>query len=117
MNVQKILAWLASNVFLLLLMFGGGFVLGYFGHDQRSSTTGPEYSYQISRVLELERSANSRERTRLVSEGDRLRAENGRISRERDRLKREREAINSDRADLKRLNEIFDEIRKLSEVH
>ena len=117
MNAPKKFEHIGFLVFISICLFAGGYTAGYLGLDKRSSGTGQTYSYQISRVLELERAYAGRERSRLEAEGSRLRAENGRITAERDRLTRERSLASADRADLKRLAEIFDKIGELSEVH
>jgi len=114
--VQKILAYIGGSIFTIALLFGGGFLTGRLTADKQSDKTSPDYSDQISRIVELTRSYLIERSGELKQREDSLSSREARIS-ERERLLREaEERATTDRADLKELEQILSSIADLSET-
>ena len=112
--MQKILAYIGGSIFTIALLFGGGFLTGRLTADKQSDKTSPDYSNQISRIVELTRSYLIERSGELKQREDLLAAREVRIA-DRERIFREaEERARADRADVAELEGVLTEIIRLS---
>ena len=114
--MQKILAYIGGSIFTIALLFGGGFLTGRLTADKQSDKTSPDYSNQISRIVELTRSYIVTRTGELKQREVSLSNREARIS-ERERILREaEERAAADRTDFIELEQILSSIADLSET-
>ena len=112
--MQNILTYIGGSILTIALLFGGGFLTGRLTADKQSDKTSPDYSNQISRIVELTRSYLIERSGELKQREDLLAAREGRIA-DRERIFREaEERARADRADVAELEGVLTEIIRLS---
>lgn len=121
--MQKIPTYIGASLLTIVLLFGGGFLTGRFTANKQPSPISPDYSSQISRIVELTkgflitRQKELAGRERLLTQREGIISARETRATERERLIREaEERAASNGEDLTELEQILSRIVNLSET-